>query len=35
MQGCIKLGLAGAGTGGREVFPLLSDGQSNEKPDYN
>jgi hypothetical protein len=28
-QGCIKLGLARAGTGGREVFPLLSDGQSN------
>jgi len=29
LQGCIRLRLAGAGTGGREVFPLLSDGQSN------
>ena len=28
-QGCITLELAGAGMGGREVFPLLSDGQSN------
>ena len=28
-QGCIKLGSPRAGTGGREVFPLLSDGQSN------
>ena len=28
-QDCIKLGLARAGTGGREVFPLHSDGQSN------
>ena len=28
-QSCIKLGLAFDGTGGRKVFPLLSDGQSN------
>ena len=30
-QGCLKLGLARAGTGGREVFTLLADGQSNPK----
>jgi hypothetical protein len=28
-KSCIKLGLARAGTGRREVFPFLSDGQSN------